>query len=281
MSRWAAVLAPIGRRLGPFLDLLDARYLPLLAVVAPQAWTVYAWLLRDGAPEAIAVLGGLGYEAVYVGAVAWAERGAGWGAARPPAVAALLFSVAVAVAYYAPALGPIAILHAGFPIVAYAYTVSMHAAQHRDAERVSAAEAERRAADAEQRATAAAQREAAAAQAAHEAAQREAAAAQRAVRAEQEAREWEDACGVWRTRAGEQRTRADALEGRAAQAAHEAAQWRALAEQPPALPAPDPDTTLVQIAGRSYSVRQAAEAAGVAPSTYAERLARARAREEE
>lgn len=120
-------LDALGPRLAPFLDLLDARYLPLLAVVAPQAWTVYAWLLRDGSPAWVATLGGLGYEAVYVGAVAWAERGAGWQAARPPAVTALLFSVAVAVAYYAPTVGVLAVLHAGFPLVAYAYTVMMHA----------------------------------------------------------------------------------------------------------------------------------------------------------
>ena len=119
------------QRLAPFLDLLDVRYLPLLAVIAPQSWTVYAWLLGDGAPVWVAALGGFGFEAVYVGAVAWAERGTGWSAARPPAVTALLFSVAVSVAYYAPHVGALAILHAGFPIVAYAYTVTMHA--HRTA----------------------------------------------------------------------------------------------------------------------------------------------------
>lgn len=114
-------------RLAPFLDLLDVRYLPLLAVIAPQSYTVYAWLLGDGAPMWVAALGGFGFESVYVGAVAWAERGTGWGAARPPAVTALLFSVAVSVAHYAPTVGALAILHAGFPIVAYAYTVTMHA----------------------------------------------------------------------------------------------------------------------------------------------------------
>lgn len=123
----------MNKRLAPFLDLLDVRYLPLLAVIAPQSYTVYAWLLSDGAPGWVASLGGFGYESVYVGAVAWAERGAGWKAARPPAVAALLFSVAVSVAYYAPHVGALAILHAGFPIVAYAYTVTMHAHQVGDA----------------------------------------------------------------------------------------------------------------------------------------------------
>lgn len=127
LSAMAALLSALRARLGPFLDLLDARYLPLIAVVAPQAYTVYAWLLTDGAPPWVAVMGGLGYESVYVGAVAWAARGAGWSAARLPAVTALVFSVAVAVAHYGPTRGPLAVLHAGFPLVAYAYTVMMHA----------------------------------------------------------------------------------------------------------------------------------------------------------
>jgi hypothetical protein len=129
----AAALPAIWRRVAPFLDLLDARYLPLLAVVSPQAWTVYAWLLGDGSPGWVAALGGLGYETVYVGAVAWAERGAGWSAARMPAVTALLFSVAVAVAYYGPRVGALAVLHAGFPLVAYAYTCMMHRPAQRGA----------------------------------------------------------------------------------------------------------------------------------------------------
>jgi hypothetical protein len=115
------------QRLAPFLDLLDARYLPLLFVAAPQAYTVFAWLIADGAPYSIAVLGAIGFEFVSVGAIAWAERGAGWAAARPPAVTALLFSVAVAVAHYGPTSGAMAVLHAGFPIVGYAYMVMMHA----------------------------------------------------------------------------------------------------------------------------------------------------------
>ena len=115
------------RRIAPFLDLLDARYLPLLFVATPQAYTVYAWLLADGAPAIVAILGGLGFEFVYVGAIAWAARGAGWGAARIPAVTALLFSVAVAVAHYGAGRGALAVLHAGFPLVGYAYMVMMHA----------------------------------------------------------------------------------------------------------------------------------------------------------
>lgn len=114
------------QRLEPFLDLLDARYLPLLFAGAPQAWTVYAWLLSGGTPWGIALLGGIGFEFIYVGAVAWAERGAGWKAARGPAVTALAFSVAVAVAYYGANQGVLAALHAGFPLVAYFYVLMMH-----------------------------------------------------------------------------------------------------------------------------------------------------------
>lgn len=114
------------QRLAPFLDLLDARFLPLLFAYAPQAYTVYAWLLASGTPEEIALLGGIGFEFISVGAIAWAERGAGWQAARGPALTALAFSVAVAVAHYAPVQGYMAILHAGFPLVAYFYTLMMH-----------------------------------------------------------------------------------------------------------------------------------------------------------
>lgn len=126
-GRRPGALAPLAQRVGPFLDLLDARYAPLLFVATPQAYTVYAWLLADGAPAWVAVLGGAGFEFVYVGAIAWAERGAGWQAARVPAVTALVFSVAVAVAHYGAASGPLAVLHIGFPLVGYAYTRMMHA----------------------------------------------------------------------------------------------------------------------------------------------------------
>lgn len=115
------------RRLEPFLDLLDARYLPLLFAAAPQAWTVYAWLLASGTPEQIARMGGIGFEFIYVGSIAWAVRGAGWQAARLPAVTALVFSCAVAVAHYAVSQGYLAVLHVGWPLVAYAYTVMIHA----------------------------------------------------------------------------------------------------------------------------------------------------------
>lgn len=122
-----ALWAALSPRLGPFLDLLDARYLPLILVVSPQAWTMYAWLVREGSPEVIARMGAVGYESIFVGAIAWAERGAGWRSARLPAVTALLFAVAVAVAYYGPGSGTLAIVHIGSPLVAYAYTLMMHA----------------------------------------------------------------------------------------------------------------------------------------------------------
>lgn len=119
--------ATLRKRIEPFLDLLDARYLPLLFAYAPQAYTVYAWQLDSGAPGGIALLAGIGFEFISVGAIAWSERGAGWQAARWPSVTALLFSVAVAVAHYGAREGALAVLHAGFPLVAYFYTLLMHA----------------------------------------------------------------------------------------------------------------------------------------------------------
>lgn len=116
----------MNKRIEPFLDLLDARYLPLLFAYAPQAYTVYAWQLASGAPHEIALLAGIGFEFISVGAIAWSERGAGWEAARYPSIMALLFSVGVAVAHYGGTEGALAVLHAGFPLVAYAYTRMMH-----------------------------------------------------------------------------------------------------------------------------------------------------------
>ncbi len=116
-------------RLAPFLILLEARYAPLLFAVAPQAYAVYQWLFP--APysitgEVFAVMGGIGYEAIYVGAIAWAEEERWsfwtWGTA----VIALLFSMAVAYYVYRYQ-GAWAWLHAGFPLVAFGYTMNMHA----------------------------------------------------------------------------------------------------------------------------------------------------------
>lgn len=114
------------RRLAPFVALLDAKYLPLLFAGTPQAYTVYVWLV--GSPEWIRVLGALGYEMVYVGAIAWTEHGAFNRWTWLTALAALLFSIAVAIYVYWPGAGWGALLHAGFPLVAFCYTLQMHAA---------------------------------------------------------------------------------------------------------------------------------------------------------
>ena len=116
-------------RLAPFLMLLEARYAPLLFAVAPQAYAVYLWLMPrpyDGTGEFFAVMGGIGYEFIYVGAIAWAEeeRWSFWTWAT--AVIALVFSMAVAIYVYQPQ-GYWSVLHAGFPLVAFGYTMNMHA----------------------------------------------------------------------------------------------------------------------------------------------------------
>ena len=116
----------MNKRIEPFLDLLDVKYLPLLFAYAPQAYTVYAWQLASGAPNIIAILAGIAFEFISVGAIAWSERGAGWKAARYSSVTALLFSVAVSVAYYGRHEGALSVLHAGFPLVGYFYTLLMH-----------------------------------------------------------------------------------------------------------------------------------------------------------
>ena len=116
------------QRLAPFLVLLEARYAPLLFAVAPQAYAVYLWLFPhpyDGWGEIFAVIGAIGYEAVYVGAIAWAEEGRAGLWTWLTAAAALVFSIAVAVYVYLPQ-GWWAALHAGFPIVAFCYTMQLH-----------------------------------------------------------------------------------------------------------------------------------------------------------
>jgi hypothetical protein len=116
-------------RLAPFLMLLEARYAPLLFAVAPQAYAVYLWLMPqpyDGFGEFFAVMGGIGYEFIYVGAIAWAEEGKWSFWTWATAVIALLFSMAVAYYVYR-AQGTWAWLHAGFPLVAFGYTMNMHA----------------------------------------------------------------------------------------------------------------------------------------------------------
>lgn len=119
-------------RLAPFLVLLEARYAPLLFAVAPQSYAVYLWLWRgsDGADASFwfAVMGALGYELVYVGAIAWAEEGRSSLWTWLTAAVALLFSVAVAYYVYREQ-GVWAWLHAGFPLVAFCYTLNMHTAR--------------------------------------------------------------------------------------------------------------------------------------------------------
>lgn len=123
-------------RVEPFLALMDARYAPLLFAVAPQAYAVYLWLWdgSDGSTEAaiFAVLGALGYELVYVGAIAWTEHRHRNAWTTLTAVIALFFSVAVAVYVYRDQ-GAAAWLHGGFPLVAFAYTMAMHRYHQRDA----------------------------------------------------------------------------------------------------------------------------------------------------
>lgn len=130
------------QRLAPFLVLLEARYAPLLFAVAPQAYAVYLWLFPhpyDGYGELFAVIGAIGYEAVYVGAIAWAEEGKASRWTWITAAAALIFSIAVAVYVYLPQ-GLWSILHAGFPLVAFCYTMQLHRMMERlryDSPRVS------------------------------------------------------------------------------------------------------------------------------------------------
>lgn len=122
----------ISTRLAPFLVLLEARYLPLLLVVMKQAYTVYLWLYPTPysiAGEVFAIVGALGYEFVYVGAVAWAEedRFTAWTWAT--ALIALIFSVFVAF-YVHQTQGSWAWLHVGFPLVGFAYTMNMYSRAH-------------------------------------------------------------------------------------------------------------------------------------------------------
>jgi hypothetical protein len=122
--------ADIMGRVAPFLALLDARFLPLLLLGAPQSYNVYLWLVLSGSSPAFAVLGAAGFESAYIGVIAWADSGtkgkqSGWMISA--AIAALLFSVLVAVYVHMPSQGWWSLLHAGFPLVACLYTVAIHA----------------------------------------------------------------------------------------------------------------------------------------------------------
>ena len=117
------------QRLAPLLALLDAKYFPLLFAVAPQSYAVYLWLWRESdrtdAAFWFAVAGAIGYEFIYVGAIAWAEHGEATRWTWVTAGVALIFSIAVAVYVYIDQ-GYWSALHAGFPLVAFCYTITMH-----------------------------------------------------------------------------------------------------------------------------------------------------------
>lgn len=127
-TNYSRKVADMRERLAPFLVLLEARYAPLLFAVSPQSYAVYLWLFP--APysitgEVFAVLGAIGFEFIYVGAIAWAEDGKASGWTWVTAAVALLFSVAVAYYVYR-SQGAWAWLHAGFPLVAFSYTMQLH-----------------------------------------------------------------------------------------------------------------------------------------------------------
>lgn len=118
-------------RLAPFLVLIEARYAPLLFAVSPQAYAVYLWLFPHqytATGEFFAILGGIGYEAIYVGAIAWAEEGRWSFWTWATATCALLFSMVVAYYVYRDE-GWWSWLHSGFPLVAFTYTMNMHVMQ--------------------------------------------------------------------------------------------------------------------------------------------------------
>lgn len=119
------------QRLEPFLVLIEARYLPLLMLALPQAYAVALWLSdsnekRPGS-DIFSVIGAAAFEFGYVGSIAWAEsdKNKKWFALT--AFAALAFSVAVSIKVYIHE-DYWAILHSGFPVVAFCYTMLMHLA---------------------------------------------------------------------------------------------------------------------------------------------------------
>ncbi len=118
-------------RLAPLEALLDARYFPLLFAAAPQSYVVYKWLsLNDRTTEGwlFAIIGAMGFEAVYVGAIAWAEGRTKSYWFWITAVAALIFSMLVAARVYWGIETEWALLHSGFPLVAFCFTMLMHKA---------------------------------------------------------------------------------------------------------------------------------------------------------
>lgn len=130
-------------RLQAFTVLLDIRYLPLLFAAAPQSYSVFLWLWHGSdlsqAAYVFAILGALGFEFVYVGAIAWAEHQAKTNWTWITAASALVFSILVAI-YVHSSEGYWAALHAGFPFVAFCYTMAMHAASLPQPERTASAD---------------------------------------------------------------------------------------------------------------------------------------------
>lgn len=120
-------------RVAPFLALLEARYAPLLCSVAPQAYAVFLWLWEGSngtwAAFVFSILGALGYESVYVGAIAWTLEGRKSRWTWATSLVALGFSVLVAGYVYYDTQGWWALLHSGFPLVGFCYTMALHSQQ--------------------------------------------------------------------------------------------------------------------------------------------------------
>ena len=103
-------------------------YLPLALLAIPQSINVGKWLYVDNSLiTAIASWsGGMAFEAAYVGLIAWTGTVHRTRWFWLTAMVALGFSVAIAVVLYAPVQGLQAWLHAGFPMVAFGYTMIIH-----------------------------------------------------------------------------------------------------------------------------------------------------------
>jgi hypothetical protein len=126
----------VKQRLAPFLALMDGRFFPLLIVALPQAFVVYQWLESgnhkyEGWSTVFAVIGAMAFESIYVGVIAWAEGRADQRWVQGTTLASLGFSALVAVKVYWPGWQEelsSAILHAGFPLLAYCYSMTIHSA---------------------------------------------------------------------------------------------------------------------------------------------------------
>jgi hypothetical protein len=126
----------VRQRLAPFLALMDGRFFPLLIVALPQAFVVYQWLEQgnhnyEGWATVFAVVGAAAFESVYLGVIAWAEGRADQRWVQGTTLASLGFSALVAVKVYWPGWQEelsSALLHAGFPLLAYCYSMTIHSA---------------------------------------------------------------------------------------------------------------------------------------------------------